>query len=184
MDSLVIYGIDPGSTSLGVGKILVDPKTRDISSIEAYTVSSSKEVAGSYIRPLNHDELDADGRMSYITPRVLEVMKGSMPDLLVFEEPFMNRSRPMAYGVLLRQVLGLSYDIRQAYPRLFQVRFSVQSCKASIGASGIKGKDVIKEYMREFEGLKDFLPDNYEELSEHAIDAILVAYTGYLKIIK
>ncbi len=177
MDPIRAVGIDLGSTSTGIAMIEVKPLERTIVNIEAATISTIDVYRDHFFLDKPHNELGSVERNKVINSLVLRWIAERSPDSVTFEQPFMNRFRPMSYGVLITQMNILSSAIAVQDNTIPMDSYAVQSCKKSIGAAGIKGKDVIKDYMRDHEELKPHLPEDYEYLSEHAIDAILVAYT-------
>jgi hypothetical protein len=158
----------------------VDPVSRGILSIDACTIKSTDIFNSTYLKTLTHGDLTAEDRVNLIASNVVERLEGRWVDMLIYEKPFFMATRPMSFAVLLQQVTYLSKVINTAHPECFIMPYSVQECKRSVGAAGIIGKDPIREASLAHAELSRFLPAYYNTLDEHAVDSIVIAYTGLL----
>ena len=184
MRPIRVLGIDPGTSSLGIGRLAVDPATRTITHIDADTVYSNKEFVNTFLRDGVHGDLDSSGRAEFVMAGVLAALGDWVPDLVAIEEPFMNKRKPGAFKPLYTQVLSFRETVQHQYPNSIILLYSVQECKKSIGASGKSGKETIYDHMIDHCELAPLLPPDHQTLSDHAIDAILIGYTGVLKYLR
>ena len=173
-----MVSIDPGLNTCGIALYRLDTIKKEIVSIEAFTI---------YVDNLNDDT----GLIEDITTErfikiiklcnaIKRIIKEVDAKVVVSEAPFYNRFMPMAYGALLEVVSNINRSVYEVNNSIIFDSYAPQLVKMSIGAAGIKGKDVIKDKIRE-SILHSKILGNYEMLDEHSIDAIAVGYTFLIK---
>jgi len=178
MRNINVLGIDPGTTTLGCCKMEVDNLSRALVGYETHNISSPFEYTNTYLRDNVHGDLTPAERMRIILDAIFRALDTWVPDLIVIEEPFMNKRKPGAFKPLYQQVLAYQAELSAAYPDAINLLYSVQEIKSSIGVSGKKGKEPVYEGVLAHSELYPLLTSNHELLSEHEIDAIVIAYTG------
>ncbi len=174
-----IVGIDPGSTNLGVAILTIDKKF-NIIDIKAYNIFA-KDI---YNRHLNieqgYNDLRAGSRMRLIMEGILELLSDDMAFVSI-EASFYNAFRPAAYAVLLAQMTMITDALTIQYPYTDVYKHPPGVIKKAIKVKSHKGKDPVTDAIRAL-GLEKLLSNakSLDDLSEHAVDAIGIAYTGYL----
>lgn len=174
-----IAGIDPGTATLGLAYISVDIRDNTIVAIDAETVTS---------KHLLHNDLSQTKTMSQTSERhhnvrqqgkyLLQSFTYHTPRVVVYEHPFINTRRPMAYGALIEIVECIRNAVSTYHPEIAIVHYSPITIKQAVDARRLKGKDAVLQGMLDIKEITSRIDLN--NLSEHAIDAIGAAYT-YLK---
>ncbi len=172
-----IVGIDPGSTTLGFAVLYFDIRTLEILQTRAFTIKAEKLARGSWASELLGDML---GRIHALEEKLLNLFRDIDPFMIASESPFFSRKHPNAFAVL-SAVIGA---IRNAIGRYdaWKVLYLIDppSVKNAVGAEGNAGKEDVKEKALALGGVLRFAgPVALNELDEHSIDAICVAYARY-----
>ena len=174
-----LIGIDPGSTDLGLAILELDEAFK-IKAIRAYNINAKEEYSKRFNPHTAYGDLRAGSRMRLI----MDVIETHLSDDMVFvavEAGFYNAFRPAAYAVLLAQMKMILLSLKQFYPTVSIGQYPPGVIKKKIGVTSHKGKDPVLEAIVAL-GLDRYLVnDTIENLSEHAVDAIGIAYTGYLE---
>ena len=177
-----IVGIDPGSETLGLSIINFDIDSFKIESTYAQTFIGSKM-------------FDADNWLSVIhSPRVarinshkenlVKIFNSVNPLVIACESSFYNPRRPNAYAVLIEVLTAvreavMEYDI---WKPLYLI--DPPTVKKSVGAPGNADKVKMLECVCNLTQLNYSGDVPIQELDEHSIDAIAVAYCKYVNLIK
>ena len=179
-----LIGIDPGTDTLGVANIYFDVQTLQIVSTQARTFHGAKDSKGSWIADVHGDRW---GRIESHHTRLLQLFNDYRPLEVACEAPFINRRQPQA-GLALTEVVAL---IRHAllrhdsWKRLHML--DPPTVKNAVGVSGRTGGPDGKKLMRTAVLGMPWLNYNgeipIEELDEHSIDAIAVAYCRYITLL-
>lgn len=177
-----VIAIDPGSHHTGIARFDVKPAQKEIVSIRAWTVHVDKLKNDTGLL----EELCSDKFIRFYKLRneILRIFVRENPLYVAYEGPFMNRLQPSAYGPLvalqtLIQDALISYNAGTPFFVL-----QPQQGKKAVGVAGKKGKDVMREAIKNYPELMQGLTQGHcllDELDEHAIDAIAVGFCA-LKI--
>lgn len=179
-NTVVIIGIDPGSSQLGIGAIEIDMDTFMITSSIAWTIVGEK------LMPKNSWAEELHGaryvRINALQKELLRVFNSYMPNFIASESPFYNQRRPQAYGALTEVICAVrsavvSYD---AWRKLDLI--DPPTVKNAVGAKGNADKDMVKKAISLIPELKYNGNRPLQELDEHSIDALAVAYCRYKQI--
>lgn len=176
---ICIVGIDPGSFNLGVCVIFFNVETLQIVSTSAWTLNGMKLGRNEVWTTELHGDLE--GRILGMKEALSETLDYYQPLLVASEAPFISKKFPQA-GLVLTRVLSA---IRQAVMQ-YDVWKSLDiidppTVKNGVGAPGNAPKEVVKEKVINLPGLNYQGPVPIEQLDEHSIDAIAVAYGRLMK---
>lgn len=177
-----VIGLDPGTTTLGLGVLHVDALSLQITSYEAHTLIATKMVREDDWMAVTHGYREA--RVRALSDCLLEWFHYLRPLSIATEAAFYNRRTPSAYGPLLEAINGIrnavvAYD---NWMTLHVIETSV--AKSEIGYKSpkkVKGqkkdtKTPVKEAMLSMPEFKCPSQTPISTLSEHAIDALAIAY--------
>lgn len=177
-----IAGVDPGTETLGVGVLFVDLVTWKIQASMAQTFRGSK-MAGkaNWIAEVHGDRA---ARIASHEDNLLQLFCEIEPLEIACESPFFNRAHPQAYGALV-EILSA---VRRAVMRYDSWKplhlIDPPSVKNAVGVKGNKGGPEGKALMQRAVLALDY-ELNYtgqvpmDQLDEHSIDALAVAYCHY-----
>jgi Holliday junction resolvasome RuvABC endonuclease subunit len=180
-----IMGLDPGTETLGVGILVVDLETWQIVSSNAQTFKGTKLVGKvDWISELHGDRM---GRINAHQDNLVALMRHYAPFAIASESPFFNRLHPQAYGALMEVIAAIRHAVMlyDMWKPLHLV--DPPTVKNAVGVKGNKGGPEGKVLMREavlklapvlkYSGLQPL-----DQLDEHSIDALAVAYCRYLQL--
>lgn len=175
---LRIMGFDPGSSFLGVSLLESDDLRAKISYCDAFTLTTDKQYYYS-----SADRSDRQNRLRSIEYYLCGHIRDMRPHVVVYETAFNNPSRPGAYGPLVETIsmITRSVDAYSLHIPVFGI--APMEVKKAFGVAGkAKGEDAKSLVYDKVKALK--LPFNcytyFDELDQHSVDAIAVAYTFWL----
>lgn len=172
---VIIAGIDPGTTNIGLSFTAINPVDWSITSVVAKTVNA--ENAESLIfapAPETYAQSPSLLRLHYLATQLTHEFMAIRPSLIVYEAPFYNPGRPGAYGPLLESVMAIHTAAFNYNPNIPVVKYAPSLIKVSVGAKSDAGKIPIKDAVFKIPELLPYMNRGY---SDHAIDAIAIAYT-------
>lgn len=181
-----ITGIDPGSNTLGVAHLRFDVQTLAIVSTQASTLCGAKAARRSWATEIQGDRW---GRIESHFQELFLIFAQEQPFEIACEAPFINRRQPQA-GLALTEVVAMirhaviSYD---SWKRLYMI--DPPTVKMAVGVNGRMGgpdgKKLMQQAVLAMAPLLHYDGDvPLEELDEHSIDAIAVAYCRYLNLLE
>ena len=169
-----IVGIDPGTETLGLATLWFNPLDMKIDSIVVETVIGSKHHYYDWVQECHSER---HNKLLGHTRHLRAHFDSVLPLAIACESPFYNRLRPNAFEALL----GTLSAIRQATIEhsLWRSLDTVDppTVKKAIGAPGNADKIAVKAAFEKHEISN--LISNPQALTEHAIDAVCVAYWRY-----
>lgn len=172
-----IIGIDPGSETLGVAVITFDIDSMKIVNTQAKTFIGSRIVdIDNWQGEIHGDRL---GRIQAHKRNLLSIFINAVPISIACESPFYSQRRPSAFGVLMEVLTAireavLEYD---SWKSLFII--DPPTVKKAVGAAGNGDKHKVREKVISLKELCYLGETSIEELDEHSIDAIAVAYCRF-----
>lgn len=179
-----VIGIDPGSHNTGVAVLEIDIATCQIVSAVAWTFAGSK-LAG---KNSWKEELFGakSGRIFAHEDNLLDLFLRYQPVSIASESPYINFSFPQAGLVLTEVVSAIRHAVMRYDPwaQLYMVEPSV--AKNAVGAPGNADKNVVKEKILQCMPIVlAYLGGALalQQLDEHSIDALAIAYSRYLTIL-
>lgn len=181
--SVVILGIDPGTTTIGFCAMQIDPITVERIGFEAFTINAEKPCGG---RQFNSDLLEAHSntfaKLQEIGSRFDAILRHYRPVQIATELPFFHSFHPTAFSPLIQVLAMLENRVYDWNPHKPLYRIENTTAKALIYPSSkeerkkiqlIKGsKDRILACLNQHPDFK-WIP--VDELDEHSIDACLIA---------
>lgn len=175
-----VLGIDPGLNHTGVSILDVDSTTHVVCAAVAFTLTNDKLVNESGLDWESHSERMI--KIYKLRHALAHILSDYRPSIVGCEAPFYNRLRPMAYGALVEVVSHLQQTIIDHNPNIRHVLLAPMTVKKEIGAKAVKndtvqGKSIVKAAVQLNAELMGALQVPLVSLSEHAIDALAVAYT-------
>lgn len=178
-----IIGIDPGTNTLGFSVIYFDCKTMEILSTFATTFIGEKLSRNDDYSRFLHGERFM--RLRAHEENLLHLFYQIQPFQVVAESNFMNTRRPQAYGALVETVSAIKSALYR-YDRwkpLYLI--DPPTVKKAIGAKGNADKEEVKRCLLLLKDDLCFHGDiPIEELDEHSVDAIAIAYQRYKALLE
>ena len=174
-----IIGIDPGSTNTGIAIIKAELNTGTISSITADTITPARLYQALQYSNVTMSGMNSDDRIKLINQEVGYMCYINEPVVVAIESPFYNRRFPGAFAVLQNQMTELIKQLQISIPYCPIVTYAPMEVKRAVGAKVRGGKDAVTAALVEF-GFHNVIPE-FEQCSEHAIDATAVAYCAITK---
>ena len=176
-----IVGLDPGSNAFGIAVLTIDINTMKIVSSIAWTIFGERlSGKNNWIEEIHSGRIN---RILAIEENLLQVFNYYNPFLISSEAPFINNAFPQA-GIALTEVL---FCIRQAVMRYDQWKrldlIPPSNVKNAVGASGGGDKNKVRDKVIVMSELNFIGNTPIEELDEHSIDALAVAYSRYKSLI-
>lgn len=171
LQDIKIIGIDPGTTSLGICIVTINPYTYQVSNLDANTIFANK--LPSYDKYLSSIHGDLMARIFAYRSYLEELFIMYKPTLIGSESPFFYRTHPGAYGPLVETLAAIREAVWRYDNTLPLITIPPSNVKKAIGAKGNANKDDV------FKALLNYTPFNLDpvfisQLDEHAIDAIAV----------
>ena len=170
-----ILSIDPGSNSLGVASLTIDPVSELIINIQAFTVHVE------YLYKTDYCESDEDNprinRMLKIQYEISKILDFYRPKLVVCESPFFNRLRPGAFAPLVEVMHTLRLAVLNYGCLVPFYTIEPSIIKKAVGASHIGDKNAVNKAVKEIDEIVVATPFSLDLLDEHAIDAIAIGYS-------
>ncbi len=177
-----VMGIDPGTTTLGVGLIHFDLVSFQISSWEAYTFRGDKLTSNAWIGATSNDRLQ---RIAALKRHMSHMLHRVNPLAVACESGYINVRQPSAYGALMEIVSAIrdavwEYDV---WRPLYMVTPS--QAKAAIGAKGNSGdKQAVANAIAANPELVSTCLMPLASLDEHSCDATAIAYYQYRSMVE
>ncbi len=178
-----IVAFDPGSQMFGVAVLDFNIETLEIVSTEAWTLNAAK-LAGknTWIEELEGNKAS---RLHALHIALVRLFNYVQPLEIASESPFINQKFPQAGLVLTEVITTIRTAVRQHDVWKVLELIDPPTIKMAVGAPGNANKDVMKEK------ILSLIPQlNYsgevppEQLDEHSIDAIAVAYCRYKTLLE
>lgn len=175
-----ILGIDPGSNTLGVAELAFDVVTLEIVNVTARTLVAAKHTKDYWTNEIHGDKY---GRLYWLENELLEIFQQSDPFQIACEAPFFSRLHPNAFEPLVETKMIIRRAVMRftAWKPLHQI--DPPTVKNAVGGKGNADKNRMKELVIALN-----LPYNgiipIEQLDEHSIDAIAVAYCRFKQMLE
>lgn len=168
--------MDPGLNNIGLAVWEIE-NSRDLTVLSVSTFTLKEQsVTDDYCYDPEFVEEQFLKRMR-MTEAVMRFIRHDKPSVFISEMPFFNPLMPSSFAILTEVVSGIFTEIRKYDNTIQIVGFSPKAVKKTLGVAGIKGKEVVKEALRLKEEFMDNLTEDFDKLSEHAIDAGAIGLT-------
>ena len=173
---IVIIGIDPGSTNLGVSIYTMD-SIDVLTSIESFTLRADRLPSSEWMGELHGDRTR---RLNGLSIALSSIFNTYNPSMIVSESGYINVRRPAAYGALIEVVSMIRNAIIEYDPQCSLNFIEPSNVKKAVGAGWISDKHAVKEAVSKIEEIIQSLSTPLDTLDEHSVDATAVAY-AYIK---
>ena len=174
---MILYGIDPGSHFMGLAKMVLNDKP-EVEYVEALTISAKDEFDKGFYPNISFNDVTLEFRLALIDKAMVEHISEDA-NAIAIESSFYNSFRPAAFAVLLTQMATIDSSLREYFPHVDVFKFPPGTIKKAISVKKFKGKDPVTDAIKALELDKLLVRSAHiDELSEHAIDAIGIAYTA------
>lgn len=177
----IIFGIDPGSLKLGIAIMDVCLDQSTVHAIETRTITPVHTYQGTQYTDTPLAKLSADERIELISAEIRYLLEIHEPILVCFETAFYSRRFPTAFPVLQKQLNNLMDTVKTTAPYADIQAYSPPTAKKAVGAAVRGGKDAVRVALKD-KGLSLLISD-YDNISEHAVDAVAIGYCGLIKYI-
>lgn len=177
-----IIGLDPGSNAFGIAVINVNVETTKIVASDAWTVFAER-LAGknNWVEEIHGGR---PSRILAIEENLISVFRQYNPIIIASESPFINSAFPAA-GIALTEVLACIRRAVMVYDSWKTLHLiPPSSVKNGVGAGGGVNKVSVRDKVLELSELKYSGVIKLEDLDEHSIDALSVAYTKYKQLLE
>lgn len=172
-----IVGIDPGTEMLGIAVLVFDVSTFEILSVQADTYKGSRLPGSEWAAYIHSDRYK---RIASHKANLIEILNHYRPLFVSCESPFYNQKRPSAYGALTEIICAIreAVNVYDVWKPLYLI--DPPSVKKAVNAAGNAGKDAVKASILQIKELTQVCSKTIEEMDEHSIDAMAVAYAQYV----
>jgi Holliday junction resolvasome RuvABC endonuclease subunit len=169
-----ILSIDPGLNTTGIAVTEAEITNKHIYSIFAETLVTQKlSDRSEFVEDTVSERMI---KLTKLSDAVRSIIQYSNPSIVVIENPFYNMRRPSAFGALMEVVTTLHRTVVEHNPNIYFITISPYEVKKSVKAGLTEGKDSVKEMMANVPEIMSKLICDFNQLDEHAIDAIGVMY--------
>ncbi len=173
-----IIGIDPGSDTVGICIMKVDVEKQLITSTQAFTIHCSNLGGSEWNAELHTDRFR---RIQNLKRVLASLFKREEPTSIAVESPFFNHFRPQAYGVLVEVMTSIRHSVIEYDQWLCPYLIDPSSVKNAVGAAGYAKKDAMFLAVKALSSVINLI-NKIDDLDEHSIDSIAVAYTRVMRL--
>jgi Holliday junction resolvasome RuvABC endonuclease subunit len=173
-----ILGIDPGSVTLGIACLSIDPQTLEILNTQAVTFTSLKLAINPWMEQVHTPRF---ARIAAHKENIKYVLNYCRPVAVVCESPFYNPSRPQAYGVLVETLDAIRQAVWEYDQCIPLDLVDPPTVKQAVGGKGNADKDAMKQLVLNLPNLNFTGPIQLSALDEHSIDAIAVCWSKIMQ---
>lgn len=169
-----VVSIDPGTDTMGVALLGLNPVTLGQRFIDAFTWRGSF-VDYNY-RQMLPEGNDRDARLLGLQHRLYPYLASVQPHLVVFEDNYLKHS-PKSYKALIEAVMCIKQAIWLYNPYIPFYSVKPMQAKAQVGGMPPRGQKATKDLV--LEGLRHYTPlavphERLNLLDEHSVDAIAI----------
>jgi Holliday junction resolvasome RuvABC endonuclease subunit len=173
-----LVGIDPGTVKLGYACLSIDALTNKVVAVSAKTFNAEN-------LPRNDSQTQIHGdrfqRVTSLKIAIRNSLEEDEPLAVISEAPFYSRARPNAFAALMDMLCEVRKAIIEYDCGLPMYLVDPPTVKRSVGAKTSKDKDLVRKAIINNCDLGRLCCDFMDDLDEHAVDAIAVAYSQHLK---
>jgi Holliday junction resolvasome RuvABC endonuclease subunit len=169
-------GLDPGSNHCGVAVIEFD-----YTNLQLYRVTGTTLEAAKIKIPLAQDLVETHGERYVKTFSMGQALKGLLeyydPQQVCCESPFYHRLHPGAFAPLVESVYALRNAVAAFNPLIPFTTYEPLVIKKIMSGKAFADKDLMRTSLLNNSEITAVLEVPVSQLSEHAIDAIAIAWT-------
>lgn len=178
-DTFKVLAIDPGLNNSGIAILTIQVNPPKIISISATTLKAERLIDDCSLD--DEDYIEQIHKRYRMCEGLRTHLKAHDPCHVVSESPFFDRRKPGSFIVLAEVLVSLLDTVVEYNPLIQTSKVEPLLVKKILGVAGQKGKEVVREAMEKVEAITDVLQDPLDTLDEHAVDAIGVGYTWFLR---
>lgn len=173
-----VIGIDPGSVYLGLTTLWFDSRKFEISQVYAKTLYGNRYTQYPNINSVyGGTQSMLLGHEQYLLKH-FDIVK---PVAVFCESPFYNSRMPAAFGSLIKTLEHIKSACIHYDPYMHFDTVDPPTAKKAIGASG--GSRDKADMLLALQRTDFYNKIIFEEVTEHAVDSVAMAYWGYKKYI-
>jgi len=176
-----IFGIDPGTTKLGLSIMTIDLDHRSIVKTTAMTLNGEKLAHNGFLAEHYSHRLS---RIEGLNIEISKLLDTYQPFAISSEAPFFNVLRPSAFAPLMETICSLRSTLYNYDPFKPLNMVDPSSVKNAVGAKGGSNKVTVRAALLELPDLCYHGTVPIEDLDEHSIDSIAVNYWYFNKYIR
>lgn len=168
-DGLVV-AIDPGTNTVGVSRIYVDPLTWEIKQIYAQTVTADLLCKQQFL-----EDPSLWNRLIELRRFFKDFFEEHDPDAVIAESPFYFSKRPGAYETLVEAKFIIKEALYATNPFITLNLITPSVAKKAVGAASDQSdKNKMRQTVLGLDVVKNSLKSNANDLDDHACDSIAV----------
>jgi Holliday junction resolvasome RuvABC endonuclease subunit len=169
--------IDPGINHLGLCILSIDFLKLKILNTNSFTIHVKEN-------QLNKSTIEYYGlrqaKIDYLNILVRDNLILYSPVTLALESPFYNMARPAAFMPLVELLYQLKQTLRSLNDIVNFELYPPSIVKKTVGASAVCKKEEVRDYVLKLTDQLHYSGETpIEDLDEHSIDALAVAYTHF-----
>ncbi len=175
-------GLDPGSRNFGYAVLDVDLTKASKGKFEAEVSHMDSLLVDQVVRQYEErwfGRTDRQRRLKSCGEFTMALLDTFDPEVVVIEDAYLNRRQPTSYRSLSEGIIYLVESVREWDPTVPILITEAMRAKKAVGAKPKRGDDqkaIVKAAIKNNKSI--ILPPNFEEKSEHSIDAVALAYFG------
>lgn len=184
-DTLSFMGVDPGTNQLGVAKIDFNPRTGEIVQTSAITCIAERQVSYD-TDEIEDSDLRRYKRLRWHEDHLHYLFCLHQPVRIAVETNYISRGTPSAYGPLVESVLAIRNAAYRYHPSYPIVMIDPMSAKKAVAAK-TRGLSKDENKLAVWRAVGELLEPLglpypiYQDLSQHASDAVAIAYCAFLR---
>lgn len=174
VSDLLLVSIDPGTDTMGVSLLGLNPVTLEKSWKESFTLYGSLL---NYRSGYQYEEdRQREARIMGLSEALLRYLRGVNPHVVVYEDNFLRHS-PQAFKALIQAVEAIKRATWMYNPYMPFYEVSPMQAKGAVNAIAPRGQKHDKELVRQGLMKSDKIkvpPQSLAEMSEHAVDSVAI----------
>lgn len=174
-----VLGIDPGTDTLGVAVLDLNLELHTITLVYVTTLVASKNIKQlDYLSELHTERFV---KLQDHQCNIAKILEYYQPHCVISESPYLGRFAN-AFAALTECLLVIKQTVLNYNPWISLELIDPPNVKKSVGAPGKGGdKELIRNALKSLNTIQGLNPSVIDQLDEHSIDAIAVAYSKIYK---
>lgn len=176
-----IVSIDPGTNTLGVSLLSLDLESKELSLIEAMTLTAEHRLH----LYRTHAEVygDRQAKLRAHFDALVHYFNQVHPHAVASESPYMGRL-PQAFGALTECVHTIRLAVERYDRHMPLHTYDPATVKKSVKVSGKSGdKEAMRRGVKMLPFVRSDQQDFLDRVDEHSIDAIAVGFCHYKQLV-
>lgn len=171
-----VVSIDPGTETMGVSLLELDPITLQQSFVEAFTMRGS--VLNYYWGNVLHDGDGRDSRLIALEQQLVSYFQYAQPHMVVYEDNYLGAS-PQSFKALIEACMCIKHAIWKFNPYLASYTIKPNQAKSIVNAIPRRGmsqeerKELVRQGLMRYRPLQ-VPPHILAALDEHAVDSVAI----------